>query len=225
MVTHHKYNSNMCIVNTVVELTSEKIRYYQELYVLYRDYIKHEDELINARTSWMINIQSFLIATFGFSYQKKFEMVSLFVQKMSSDGDRKFSDLTLNNFKNIKELENILDRLSETSPSDLAELKIHLFQNLIHRYDFFLEILAITGILTSFSALQSIYAAQFSIDTLNIKWRNIVREHEFQINLPEIIGGGSQKANQYGKSLSKWLPIFFIGIWGSVLLSMSIKFI
>jgi hypothetical protein len=216
-------NSNMCIVNTVVELTSEKIRYYQELYVLYRDYIKHEDELINARISWMINIQSFLIATFGFSYQKKFEVVSLFIDKMRSGRDEKFSHSKLNNFKDIKELENILDRLSETNPSDLIELKIQLFHNSLSRYDFFLLILAFIGIATSVSALFSTNAALSSIDELSIKWSGIIRG--LDAKLPEIIGGGNQKANKYGKTLSKCLPYFFLALWGVIFISILVKII
>ncbi|MDD2800022.1 MAG: hypothetical protein PHE96_01075 [Methylococcales bacterium] len=48
----------------------------EEFYSLLRDYIKHEDDLINQRMTWLMSVQSFLIATFGFSYQKKFEIVS-----------------------------------------------------------------------------------------------------------------------------------------------------
>ena len=46
----------------------------EAVYALHRSYIEHEDGLINQRTTWLITIQSFLIATFGFSYQKKFEV-------------------------------------------------------------------------------------------------------------------------------------------------------
>jgi hypothetical protein len=45
-----------------------------EIYELFRSYVKHEDTLIDHRTTWLIYIQSFLLATFGFSYQKKFEV-------------------------------------------------------------------------------------------------------------------------------------------------------
>ncbi len=46
----------------------------ERIYKIYRGYIEHEDTLINHRTTWLITIQSFLWATFGFSYQKKYEM-------------------------------------------------------------------------------------------------------------------------------------------------------
>lgn len=35
------------------------------LFELYRDYIKHEDELINHRVGWFIQLHSFLIASYG----------------------------------------------------------------------------------------------------------------------------------------------------------------
>ena len=37
----------------------------RELYTLYRDYIKHEDSLINNRVGWFIQLHSFLIASYG----------------------------------------------------------------------------------------------------------------------------------------------------------------
>ena len=41
---------------------------------IFRDYIEHEDELVNARLLWNINIQGFLFATYGFSLQKLAEI-------------------------------------------------------------------------------------------------------------------------------------------------------
>jgi hypothetical protein len=45
-----------------------------EHYKLFRDYIEHEDGLINKRLLWNINIQGFLFATYGFSLQKLAEI-------------------------------------------------------------------------------------------------------------------------------------------------------
>lgn len=44
------------------------------VYKQFRDYIQHEDQLINHRTTWLITVQSFLWATYGLSYQKKYEV-------------------------------------------------------------------------------------------------------------------------------------------------------
>jgi len=45
-----------------------------EHYKIYRDYIEHEDGLINNRNVWNINIQGFLFATYGLSVQKLAEI-------------------------------------------------------------------------------------------------------------------------------------------------------
>lgn len=49
---------------------------YLSVYRQYREYVEHEDDLINHRTTWMITVQSFLWATYGFSYQKKYEILA-----------------------------------------------------------------------------------------------------------------------------------------------------
>jgi hypothetical protein len=43
-------------------------------YKIFRDYIEHEDGLVNNRLLWNINIQGFLFATYGFSVQKLAEI-------------------------------------------------------------------------------------------------------------------------------------------------------
>jgi hypothetical protein len=37
----------------------------RELFWIYRLYVQYEDDLINNRTTWLITIQAFLLATFG----------------------------------------------------------------------------------------------------------------------------------------------------------------
>ncbi|MCY1400542.1 hypothetical protein D9M71_156350 [compost metagenome] len=58
----------------------EKDEKKQRLYEIYRDYIKHEDSLIHSRTSSLITIQSFVLATFGFCYQERYKMALKFAQ-------------------------------------------------------------------------------------------------------------------------------------------------
>jgi hypothetical protein len=55
-------------------MTTKRDDSLDSLYRIHRDYIQHEDTLVNQRTTWLITIQAFLIATFGFSYQKLFEV-------------------------------------------------------------------------------------------------------------------------------------------------------
>jgi hypothetical protein len=53
--------------------SDEKPRYglteAKQIYDLYRDYVKHEDELINRRLSWNLTLQGFLFAAYGVSFQ------------------------------------------------------------------------------------------------------------------------------------------------------------
>jgi hypothetical protein len=45
------------------------------IYKIFRSYEEHENALINHRTSWLVTVQSVLLATFGFSFQKHLEIV------------------------------------------------------------------------------------------------------------------------------------------------------
>jgi len=49
---------------------------HEDLYKIYRDYVIHEDDLIHQRTTSYVTIQAFTIATFGLSFQKKYEVLS-----------------------------------------------------------------------------------------------------------------------------------------------------
>jgi hypothetical protein len=40
-----------------------------EHFELYRDYVKHEDELINRRLTWLLTVQGFLFAAYGLTNQ------------------------------------------------------------------------------------------------------------------------------------------------------------
>jgi len=40
-----------------------------KIFNLYRDYVKHEDELINRRMSWNLTLQGFLFAAYGVTVQ------------------------------------------------------------------------------------------------------------------------------------------------------------
>jgi hypothetical protein len=47
-----------------------------EHYKIFREYVEHEDCLINNRLLWNINIQGFLFVTYGYSIQKMAEMTT-----------------------------------------------------------------------------------------------------------------------------------------------------
>jgi hypothetical protein len=46
-----------------------------EIYETFRSYIRHEDNLTNNRITWMLTIHGFLYASYGFTLQKKLEIL------------------------------------------------------------------------------------------------------------------------------------------------------
>jgi hypothetical protein len=46
-----------------------------DLYETFRSYIRHEDDLTNNRITWMLTIHGFLYASYGFTLQKKLEIL------------------------------------------------------------------------------------------------------------------------------------------------------
>jgi hypothetical protein len=46
-----------------------------DIYETFRSYIRHEDGLINNRITWMLTIHGFLYASYGFTIQKKLEIL------------------------------------------------------------------------------------------------------------------------------------------------------
>jgi hypothetical protein len=62
------------------------------IFKIYRDYVEHEDELIYQRTHSLVTIQSFLLATFGLCYQKRFEIAAMLLKQ-----GQQLSDIKINN--------------------------------------------------------------------------------------------------------------------------------
>jgi hypothetical protein len=44
------------------------------MYTVFRQYLVHEDDLINQRTTWSITIQGFIIVAFGLSFQNRLNL-------------------------------------------------------------------------------------------------------------------------------------------------------
>jgi hypothetical protein len=66
-----------------------------EMYTIYRSYIEHEDELINNRMTWFIQLHSFILATYAISASS---IVSVFIEKgtdCTSDEIRNIANLSL----------------------------------------------------------------------------------------------------------------------------------
>jgi hypothetical protein len=48
---------------------------YLAIYETFRNYVRHEDTLINNRLTWILTIHGFLYATYGFTLQKELEVM------------------------------------------------------------------------------------------------------------------------------------------------------
>src|SRR5580658_5975181 len=57
-------------VNGVADALADPIKGHIELYSVFRDYLKHEDDLINNRLNWNFTIQGFLFTAYTFTLQK-----------------------------------------------------------------------------------------------------------------------------------------------------------
>lgn len=156
----------------------------EEVFSLFRDYTKHEDGLINQRMTWMITIQSFLIATFGFSYQKKLEIISNFIMEKKSP-------------------------TSLISPMAVSE-----FHDTIFRYNLFLLIICSIGIGMSAITFFLLRAASLAIKGLEHKWGKIEEMLRIKYLPQITGGGSNdKKAKKSGEILSNWLTYFFFGFW------------
>lgn len=54
------------------------------IFSAYREYARTENDLINHRTTWFVTIQSVLLATFGFSIQKYYEISEKIAESKSA---------------------------------------------------------------------------------------------------------------------------------------------
>jgi hypothetical protein len=137
-----------------------------ELYDIYRDYMKHEDDLINQRTTWHNVLQGFLFATLAV------------VEKWQAS----------------------------TGFDPIATQRLYV-----------VVIVAAAGILIAYFAWKSIHAAHLAINNLRERWPKMGGPFPDFPYLPNLAGGGSEKAVRDGKGPAIWIPIVIIGAWAGVL--------
>lgn len=177
---------------------------HMAVYETFRNYVRHEDSLINNRMTWLLSIHGFLYATYGFTIQKRIEIV----EKYSIIISRTSNQEAAINTKIYGEFSRI--------PLLLLEMEI------------FLIIISIVGILISWFALKSITAAKQATSNMqNIFNTNYYVEeresvgHVFdvrslnkqKVTLPDIAGGGNPYAKKFGLSGSMTTPWILIFSW------------
>jgi hypothetical protein len=110
-----------------------------KLYEVFREYIKHEDSLINNRVTWLSQIHGFLYATYGFTLQKKLEIM----QQVAVHVDSSDASASTNVYMN----------------------KSHLGSSILE-LDGFMLFIAIIGIFLSRNSGRSIEAASTAINSI-----------------------------------------------------------
>lgn len=170
----------------------------KEVYEIHRDYIEHEDHLVNHRTTLLITLQGALLAAFGIGFQK------LYAQPAASNL-KPCPSLTWGELWQ-KEWELL-------SPKSLSELPILEF-------NFYLFGLIVVGLITSYIGRRSIGAAANAILSLETHWNIYYYKNETRPEkladyklIPGITGGGRRKARDVGIFFVKGIPTFFICLW------------
>jgi hypothetical protein len=173
-----------------------RIKHYEVL----RDYAKHEDILVNNRVTWILTIHGFLYATYGFTLQKKVEVIEKLqaAQRQTLEG-LDITDLVL---------------MSTEGPV------LHALRDL----DLFMLIIASVGAVVSGLGVWSISAAKSSV--INVKK---IFEKKVKVTprtdelgqvadfddflVPTIAGGGRRFATWAGSSASVLIPVFLAISW------------
>lgn len=172
----------------------------EEIYSLFRKYIEQENNLINNRMTWLMTVQSFLIATFGFSYQKEFEVLTEI---------------------------HLSDKATEVLNLADISLLIHnykYFLAILASIGIFTSLVATLSIMAAFMAIDNI-TEKWNEDFLqnDNKLEYLFQEKPKVDFLPGIAGGGNTHASIWGKWLALALPAFFFIFWTSVFIFVIAK--
>lgn len=191
------------------------IDFKRRLYGNYRNYLQHEDNLINNRISWMLTIHGFLYATYGFTLQKKIEIYSKLdgAHKVSTG---KFLEITAGEYSFI------FSRIEKTESTSLIFGLPHeaVTANL------FMIMIAVVGYFISRYSRRSILAADQAAKSVNkiattvFRHRRdeacldrVILDQEGKFDLPGLSGGGSDKYTEEGFRAATVIPTVLILSW------------
>lgn len=158
-----------------------------KLYEMFRDYLKHEDDLINNRLNWNFTIQGFLFAAYTFTLQKVSEIeAGLLLHVPSRNTHLLFNSSTLG-----------LDGLRiATVTVALVGLWVSL------------------GVYISVSAARiAIEEIEKQWLALYQEYTKAAKPNQYVPSLPGMTGGGSALAHRWGFWAPAALPIGFIAAW------------
>jgi hypothetical protein len=181
--------------------TPEPTSCEKEMYKIHRDYVQHEDTLINHRTTLLLTIQGFLLTAIGLGLKQMYEIT-----------ENKQCDSLPASFSGLWQL------VRDGWPEILAAQSYYDLK--IIEFNLYLYFLIFVGLTTSIIGRVSIGAAGDAISNLETNWNryyygieNPSELHFKSKALPGTTGGGSVENRRRGISFVRWMPTFFIWFW------------
>lgn len=157
-----------------------------------RDQIKHEDNLINNRVTWLIAVQAFLFAAYGFAFSSQSTAIASIVKEanLSKEGLQQFSKI-----------------IAEVCKADSSPVEF------ISSVEYAKETLAAIGVLSAGLIMWGIVAAAKSMGDLVDGWERGPGKRCAE-NYPQIIGRGVPPQGIIAGLVPPFaLPISFCIMW------------
>lgn len=183
----------------------------EEAFSIYRDYLKHEDDLINNRLSWNFTIQGFLFAAYSFALEK---IADIREGLLSTAIDTRRVQAS-NVLHSISDLQIFLLVLTVVGMgvSFFVYVSVRAARYAIQE----LEVRWRSIDPDNDQAQESVrLSSLFSPSFLIRVWRNdaFIKTHGANPpGLPGLVGGGHPLANFFGFHAPNGLPLLFIGVW------------
>jgi hypothetical protein len=167
---------------------------YLAVYDQFRDYVKHEDELINARISRTLLLHGFLLAAYGLLLQA---VTSVLSKPLGIDSNRcdgiNFNGCATPQLQDVILLTNNLTTL-----------------------------IAILGVISAIGSILGVTAAKNAIDRLDDTYKAFATEYAEiakALMLPTLTGGGDQQNSTRGYWAAYFLPWTTFAMWILILVN------
>jgi hypothetical protein len=190
---------------------------FKDFQDFYRDYLKHQYELLNHRTNWFIAINAFLLGTLGFSIQKRAE---LSLRTDSNVELLKSTLATIDSFSILLSLLGIALALITPVLLSAAARPIYRISHLFKQLGEQLNEPPSSG-----PDEVSAVAVDSKDSNDDIKSPTTVPDDQpstldfpLRGRLPYVIGGLSRQT--YGPGLTTFIPFLFLAFWAFLLLQI-----
>ncbi len=188
----------------IISLSREDMELHLQIYTLFRDYVKHEDSLINWRLSWNFAIQGFLFAAYAVATQKIFE-ANLSLATQADQSIRTQTAQMIN--ASVPSITRFVQLLAGTGIS----VTVLIF------FGVNAATLAIAELDERWRHLHSAYA---KVSTAEQRWWHYRRyipswktHGPIQPGLPGLVGGGIHRSFKGLGIAAKFLPWVFVVAW------------